>query len=67
MEMTALKSTCIDCKKTYIMFVNPTDLADWKEGKLIQEAMPYLTSGQRELLISQVCGTCFDKLFEGNE
>jgi len=36
-------------------------------GMHIQNAFPYLDSGQREILISGICGPCFDKIFEGKE
>jgi hypothetical protein len=46
------------------MLVNPKDLSDWKsEKKYIQDAMPYLSDSEREILISKTCGECFDKIF----
>ena len=47
---------------THIRF-NANDWLDWKEGKYIQEAMPYLNADDRELMISGTCGTCFDAMF----
>ena len=47
--------------------VNGQDVVDWKGGKYIQDAMPYLSADERELLISGTCGTCFDKMFGGSE
>ena len=44
--------------------VSNHDLKRWEDGELIQDAMPYLSAGERELLISGVCGKCFDKMFE---
>jgi hypothetical protein len=49
------------------MLVNSKDLSDWKsEKKYIQDAMPYLSAGEREILISKTCGECFDKMFPPN-
>jgi len=49
------------------MLVNPKDLSDWKsEKKYIQDAMPYLSDSEREILISKTCGECFDKMFPPN-
>jgi hypothetical protein len=49
------------------MLVNPKDLSDWKsEKKYIQDAMPYLSAGEREILISKTCDECFDKMFPPN-
>lgn len=39
------------------------DLVAWSQGKLIQEAMPYLSNEERELLISQTCPACWSELF----
>lgn len=48
------------------MEVDFKDYISWKNGELIQKAMPYLSPGERELLISQVCSDCFDSVtYEG--
>lgn len=36
---------------------------EWKQGALIQNAMPSLDTESREFLISGVCGTCWDQMF----
>jgi hypothetical protein len=43
--------------------VNITDVADWKLGEMIQDAMPYLSSAERELLISRTCDDCWKELY----
>ena len=58
---------CVKCKNVHILLVNSDDLQQWKDGELIQDAMPYLSADERELLISGTCGTCFDKMFGGEE
>jgi hypothetical protein len=55
--------TCRMCKTEYTLFVNFQDMVEWQEGKYIQDAMPYLSAAERELLISGTCGTCFDEMF----
>ena len=55
--------TCRHCQKSYDLLVNITDMADWKLGKYIQDAMPYLSADERELCISQTCGVCWDEIF----
>ncbi len=62
-----IQATCRQCKVSAEMSVNRQDLADWRGGKYIQDAMPYLSADQRELLISGTCGDCFDKMFGGDE
>ena len=47
--------------------VNLHDMGRWQNGSLIQDAMPYLSADERELLISGTCGTCFDKMFGSEE
>jgi hypothetical protein len=54
---------CRSCEKTEALLVNPSDVSDWQQGKYIQDAMPYLSAAERELLISGTCGDCFDNMF----
>jgi hypothetical protein len=54
---------CKRCKRAQELEVNVNDLRDWQSGKLIQNAMPYLTANEREMLISGLCEKCYDKLF----
>lgn len=55
---------CVHCGVSVSFPVNGADFSRWERGEaLIQEAMPYLTAGQRELLISGTCDTCWDRLF----
>jgi len=59
-----ITSTCRMCRKEAKIKVAVEDFEEWKEGKLIQEAFPYLAVSEREQLISNICGPCFDKMFE---
>lgn len=55
---------CIHCNETYPIKVNPMDFSKWMMGEtLIQDALPYLNAGERELLISNTCDTCWDEMF----
>ena len=65
MQLTddTMQVECRICEDTHILMVNIRDAKRWKEGELIQNAMPYLTPDERELLISGVCGTCFSKMY----
>ena len=62
-----IQATCRQCKVSVEMSVNRQDVTDWRGGKYIQHAMPYLSADERELLISGICGDCFDKMFGGGE
>jgi len=56
--------TCRCCGTAYTLMLDPQDLFDWHNGEgFIQDLMPYLSTGERELLISGTCGRCFDEMF----
>lgn len=60
--------TCRVCGKTHKFYVDPVGFNKFEEGTmLIQDALPELTSGQREMLLSQICEECFDKMFENED
>jgi hypothetical protein len=55
---------CESCSNLYTMMYNREDMTDWLSGSLfIQDAMPYLSDNERELLLSGICGECFEKFF----
>lgn len=60
-------SVCHQCQKVFRFVVKVQGWLDWKAGKLIQNALPDLSEDLRELLITDTCGECFDKMFAGNE
>ena len=63
MLSSIVEVTCAMCGESHCVAVNESDFYAWKGGKLIQDAMPYLSVGERELLISHTCDSCFDTLF----
>ena len=58
---------CIKCADPQHITVGNADLDSWQNGALIQDAMPYLSADEREILISGICGECFDNMFAGEE
>lgn len=59
-----IEPTCRMCGQSYKIMLNREDLMDWMKGLgFIQDILPYLTAGERELLISNTCSLCFDSLF----
>lgn len=55
---------CKFCGKVSTLKVNSIDFMMWEQfGECIQNAMPYLTADERELLISGTCGDCWHKMF----
>lgn len=59
--------TCRKCKQSEDIPVDARRIAQWKGGSMIQHVFPELSLGQRELMISGVCGPCFDELFPPEE
>jgi len=64
LAMTAVVAVpCRRCHTVHDLSVNMLGFANWQAGEFIQEALPELSAGERELLISGTCGACFDELF----
>lgn len=51
---------CVFCDNEFVVEVDNGDYRNWKSGTHIQDAMPYLTPDERELLITGTCGPCWD-------
>ena len=51
---------CRQCEVSHTIEVPKDGWKAWRSGTLIQEALPGVSSGDRELLISGICGECFD-------
>lgn len=58
-----LERTCLICKKKMQINVPAAGYIKWQQGSLIQNAMPELSVSDREILISGICGSCFDLSF----
>lgn len=54
---------CWNCTKWYSIILNKQDLVDYSSGSVGISAMDYLNDSERELIMSQTCGSCFDSLF----
>lgn len=67
-EIQLIEVTCYVCRETKMLAVPKEAYRRWKNKELlIQDAFPRLSTGDRELLISQTCGPCFDSLFAADE
>jgi hypothetical protein len=61
---TVMAARCKMCAAKHVIFVKMHDYIEWKNGAgFIQDLMPYLSEGDRELLISGTCSQCFDSMF----
>ena len=57
---------CSSCDQAYTLDVTNDQLQRWSKGELAQNVFTNLTAAERELLITQTCGECFNKLFDEN-
>lgn len=59
---------CPLCKKEHQVIVDKHDWIAYKtKGKLCQDAFPYLSPCEREMLITGTCPECWDTLFKPEE
>lgn len=62
-----VNKTCMVCNKTHAIEIDQDAFVRWMQGELIQNVAPELSDDDRELLISGVCGPCFDEVFGEDE
>ena len=58
-----LEAVCNHCGEVRMLRVQLDDYIDYKNGTPVQKAFPHLSADERELLVSGMCGECFDELF----
>lgn len=58
---------CPFCGRGNEVEVNEEDYWDWQDGTLAQDAFPYLTSEEREMLISGICPDCWNSMWGSDE
>ena len=62
-----LECLCNYCDYAEEILVDEADYDAWHNGVFAQDAFPYLTAGQRELMISNTCNDCWQQFFPSNE
>lgn len=70
MMIMPMKVECICplCGEVHIITVDAIDYIAWEVGDvLIQDALPYLSADEREMLISGICPECWAKMFGDGE
>lgn len=60
-------TACPFCGHANEIEVNEADYLDWDDGKMAQDAFPYLSADEREMLISGICPHCWDEYFGSDE
>ena len=59
-----IECRCPFCGVVRIVTVDAIDYLAWEVGDaLAQDAFPYLSADEREMLISGICPTCWEKTF----
>ena len=58
-----LELECKYCDYEEVITVAEADYISWHNGKFAQDCFPYLTAGQRELMISNTCDDCWNRFF----
>lgn len=65
LETIAVYVRCPFCGNTSVVVVGKADFEKWENGACVQDAFPYLSADDRERLISGICPTCWDDMFNG--
>lgn len=60
---TSIIVVCPICGEENFIFANVEDIWAWEDGELVQNAFPYLSADEREMLISGICPKCWEKMF----
>lgn len=58
-----IKASCKFCGKEYDVEVDAEGYRLFRHGKAIEHALPDLSDDDRELLISEICPTCWKVSF----
>lgn len=66
LDVSVLK-TCIFCSHEHKVVMDKEKYFRWRNGELIQNVFPEMTSDQREILISGTCPECWDKYMKDDE
>lgn len=65
-EVTVV-TRCPFCGRANEVEVNEEDYWDWQDGTVAQDAFPYLTADEREILISGICPDCWNSMWGSDE
>ena len=67
MTTITIKTTCPVCDKDHDVQVEELGYHNYIAGMHIQKALPNNTAEEREMLITGICGKCWDELFSEDE
>jgi hypothetical protein len=63
MQNVTVVTTCCICGNSHDVEVPYDGYVAWIDGELIQNAMPELSATLREMLMTGICGPCWDRSF----
>lgn len=62
-ETMQVSTACPECGDIGLTEVPRQGYLDWRNGELIQRAMPELSAERRERLVTGICGACWGAMF----
>jgi hypothetical protein len=67
--MKKIDFTCVNCGQPISFEVEEHDLNTWlsADRPKIQECFPYLSNGEREMFLSQICDRCWKDIFPNED
>ena len=67
MQSYAVTVSCVADGLLEVIYVDPIDYLEWQAGKHAQDAFPYLSSDEREALITNMCVPCIEEMYADME
>jgi hypothetical protein len=61
--ITTKTVTCRRCDVAQTITAPVANFIAWENGEYIQDALPTLSAGEREMLISQTCDNCWIEMY----
>lgn len=63
-KITTFSIQCNECNNKFSFDLDSSKIKSWQAGEKIQNLFPELSADDRELLISGICGKCFDIMWK---
>ena len=60
--ITVINCNCKECKKEVVLKVKTEHWNNYQAGEFIQSSLTELSTDERELLLSGMCGKCWNKV-----
>lgn len=65
-SVIGITRTCHLCGTEKSFVLEESKYNAWRAGDLAQFVWPEMSDDDREMLISEICGKCFDNMFKGS-